>query len=333
MSWCSSSALQAPPLAGRAGSRPRARWPSRLGAHAGARPPASPRRAAHDRAAVQQEREKLKDDDHGWLPAVGLHSQPPQSVSGRRSRALAGLPRRFPGPGRIRVRRSCVINGAGNTTVVFLSTPISTRRLQVAQLQRQRVRHHGVRGFAERGGGQRLAFGGDDFRPLLPFCLGLAGHRPLHAVGQLDVFELDQGDLHAPLGGRDIEDLTDVEIDLVGLGKRLIQGVLADDLAQRRLGDLVDRRLDFSIATTDFTASTTRKYATAETSTLTLSRVMIPCDWIGIVTIRSDTRCSTSTNGTMNRKPGSLRRSPGPAGTRRLLVLFDDPHRHRQHQQ
>jgi hypothetical protein len=34
----------------------------------------------------------------------------------------------------------------------------------------------------------------------------------------------------------------------------------------------------FSIATTDFTASTTRKYATADTSTLTLSRVMMPCD-------------------------------------------------------
>jgi hypothetical protein len=29
--------------------------------------------------------------------------------------------------------------------------------------------------------------------------------------------------------------------------------------------------------------------ATAETSTLPLSRVMMPCDWIGMVTIRSDT--------------------------------------------
>ena len=31
---------------------------------------------------------------------------------------------------------------------------------------------------------------------------------------------------------------------------------------------------------------------------------MIPCDWIGIVTIRSDTRCSTSTIGMINRSPG-----------------------------
>ena len=31
---------------------------------------------------------------------------------------------------------------------------------------------------------------------------------------------------------------------------------------------------------------------------------MMPWDWIGIVTIRSEIRCSTSTNGMMNRKPG-----------------------------
>src|SRR5579863_2330604 len=32
---------------------------------------------------------------------------------------------------------------------------------------------------------------------------------------------------------------------------------------------------------------------------------MMPWDWIGIVTIRSDTRCSTSTNGMISRNPGS----------------------------
>jgi len=40
--------------------------------------------------------------------------------------------------------------------------------------------------------------------------LGLTGHRPLHAVGQLDVLKLDDGDLHAPLLGLDVEDLTNV---------------------------------------------------------------------------------------------------------------------------
>src|SRR5260370_7756787 len=45
--------------------------------------------------------------------------------------------------------------------------------------------------------------------------------------------------------------------------------------------------------------------ATAETSTLTLSRVMMPWDWIGIVTIRSDTRRSTSTTGMIRLSPGA----------------------------
>jgi hypothetical protein len=37
---------------------------------------------------------------------------------------------------------------------------------------------------------------------------------------------------------------------------------------------------------------------------LTLSRVMIPCDWIGIVTIRSETRWTRSTSGMMKITPG-----------------------------
>ena len=37
---------------------------------------------------------------------------------------------------------------------------------------------------------------------------------------------------------------------------------------------------------------------------LTLSFVMIPCDWIGIVTIRNDTRSIRWANGTMKISPG-----------------------------
>jgi hypothetical protein len=61
--------------------------------------------------------------------------------------------------------------------------------------------------------------------------------------------------------------------------------VLADNLAQRGLRDLVDR---------------------GEMSTLTLSRVMMPWDWIGIVTIRSDTFISRSMTGMITASPGSL---------------------------
>ena len=114
--------------------------------------------------------------------------------------------------------------------------------LQVAQLQSQRMAHHDVRCVAKRGRGQVLALGVDDLGPLFPLGLGLSCHGALHALGQLDVLQLDQGDLDAPSGSGDIEDLADVDVDAVGLGQDLIQGVLADHLTQRGLGDLVDGR-------------------------------------------------------------------------------------------
>lgn len=51
--------------------------------------------------------------------------------------------------------------GQGTTTVVFMSTPISTR-LQVAQLEGERVGHHRVRRIAQRRRCEGLAFGVDD---------------------------------------------------------------------------------------------------------------------------------------------------------------------------
>ena len=125
-------------------------------------------------------------------------------------------------------------------------------------MQRERVGHHRVGGIAERGGGQGLSPRVDDLRALFPLGLGLAGHGPLHAVGQLDVLQLDQGHLHTPVGGGGVEDFADVQVDRVGLGQGLIQGVLADDLAQRGLAIWPIAARTFSIASTDFTASTTR---------------------------------------------------------------------------
>ena len=69
-------------------------------------------------------------------------------------------------------------------------------------------------------------------------------------------------------------------------------------------------------------------------STLTLSRVMMPWDWIGIVTIRSEIRCSTSITGMMSAQAGfAFTDHPAQPEQHTVLVLFDDPHRHRQHQQ
>src|SRR2546429_214155 len=77
-----------------------------------------------------------------------------------------------------------------------------------------------------------------------PVGLGLTRHGPFHAVGQLDVLELDEGHHHTPVLGGDVENLPDAYVDAIGLGQRLVEGVLADDLAQGGLGDLVDGSAD-----------------------------------------------------------------------------------------
>ena len=63
---------------------------------------------------------------------------------------------------------------------------------------------------------------------------------------------------------------------------------------------------------------------------LTLSRVMIPWDWMGMVTIRSDTRRSTSITGTISAGRAPAPPDPAEPEQHAPLVLLDDPHRHRK---
>jgi hypothetical protein len=150
-----------------------------------------------------------------------------------------------------------LISGAGNTTVVFWSTPISTRLWRLRSCRASGRPSH-VGGGPELVGGQCLALGGDDLGPLLAFGLGLAGHGPLHGLGQLDVLELDQGHHHPPVLGGPVQDLADGQVDGVGLGQGLVQGVLADDLAQGVWAIWLMAAATFSIATTERVASVTR---------------------------------------------------------------------------
>src|ERR1019366_8771553 len=91
------------------------------------------------------------------------------------------------------------------------------KALEVAQLQRERVGHHHVRGMSELTRRERLPLGRDDLRALLTLSLSLASHRALHAVRQLNVTQLDNRDLNTPLLGLNIKDLLDVLVDLVSL--------------------------------------------------------------------------------------------------------------------
>lgn len=143
------------------------------------------------------------------------------------------------------------ISGAGKTRV-FLSTPISARLCGLRS--NARMSHQDVgRGCRQRVSGQRLPLGRDDLGVPFPLCFCLAGHRPLHALGQLNVLEIDQGDHLSPVGGLHVEDPLDVDVDPVSLGHRLIKAVLTDPLRRVVCAIWLIAAATFSTAITDFT--------------------------------------------------------------------------------
>ena len=54
-----------------------------------------------------------------------------------------------------------------------------------------------------------------------------------------------------PLEGLDLEDLFDVDVDAISLGKNLVERVLTNHLAERRLRNLIDGDFDALDRTTD----------------------------------------------------------------------------------
>ena len=83
----------------------------------------------------------------------------------------------------------------------------------------------------------QLALGGDDLGPPFPLGLGLAGHGPLHLLGQADVADLDPVHLDAPRLGLGVEGDLELGVDPLPLGEQLVELVAADDRPQRGLGD------------------------------------------------------------------------------------------------
>ena len=88
--------------------------------------------------------------------------------------------------------------GAGKMIVEMFDAADLEQRLQVAQLQRDRMLLDHERGVLQPLGRLELALGVDDLRAPLALGLGLARHRALHARRDLDVLHLDGRDLDAP---------------------------------------------------------------------------------------------------------------------------------------
>ena len=74
------------------------------------------------------------------------------------------------------------------------------------------------------------------------------------------MLDLDVGDLDAPGIGLRVEDLLDVDVELLALGQHLVEVVLAEHRAQRRLRELAGRLGKFATWMIACSGSTTRKY-------------------------------------------------------------------------
>src|SRR5918994_4108414 len=77
-----------------------------------------------------------------------------------------------------------------------------------------------------------------DLRPPLALRLGLAGHRPLHVLRDLDIFDLDDAHLHPPGVGLLIYDALEFVVYLLPIGQEVIEILLSEHAAQGGLGDL-----------------------------------------------------------------------------------------------
>src|SRR5678815_208787 len=86
------------------------------------------------------------------------------------------------------------------------------KRLQVAQRDRLRFRREHVRGFGELLRGLQLALGVNDLRAPGALRLRLRRDRADHALVQVDVLDLDIGDLDAPWCRVLVENALDVRI-------------------------------------------------------------------------------------------------------------------------
>ena len=121
--------------------------------------------------------------------------------------------------------------------------------LQVAELNRDRLLRHDRRCVLQPLRGLELALGGDDLGATLALGLRLPCHRALHARRDLDVLDLDHRHLDPPRRRGLVDDRLQDRVDLVALGEELVEHVLSQDRAERRLRDL--RRRDHVVLDLD----------------------------------------------------------------------------------
>src|SRR5258705_2286564 len=115
------------------------------------------------------------------------------------------------------------------------------QRREIAQLHRLWLPRKRSAGLDELLGGLLLAHRIDYLGAPQPLRLGLLGNRPHHGFIEIDILDLDGGDLDAPNVGLLIENFLDVGVKSVSFGEHLVQLVLAEHRAKRGLRQLTGR--------------------------------------------------------------------------------------------
>jgi len=135
-----------------------------------------------------------------------------------------------------------------------------------------------------------LSFRLDDAGPLFAHRFGFHGHHALHVLRYFHVFHLEQLDRYAP-GSRGFKHgLPQQRVDLVPLLQHFVEIVLADHIASVVSANRCTARRKSSTVSTAFSGFSTRYQSTAFTFTVTLSRVIVSCCSVGLVTMRRFTR-------------------------------------------
>src|SRR5208337_4563071 len=111
-------------------------------------------------------------------------------------------------------------------------------RLQIAKLERYWTLAHDLGGIGEPLRRLEFALRRDHLGAPLALGLSLRRDRALHVLRQIDIFQLNQRDLHAPRLGLRIDYFLDARVELVALAEQFVELGLAADGAQRGLRQL-----------------------------------------------------------------------------------------------
>ena len=117
-------------------------------------------------------------------------------------------------------------------------------RRQIAELHRLRPGRQDLAGLGQPLGRLELALRVDDLGTPETLGFRLLRYGADHPLVEVDVLQLDVRDLDAPGVGSLVEDLLQRRVQSIPLAQHLVQLVLAQHRAQRRLGQLARRLLE-----------------------------------------------------------------------------------------